>query len=109
MIVLNILGYFGRNKQNSYAALNILIFISLSQKKKFCLHFKVISLTRLSIDVVVKVTSKAKLKKLVYHLMMPRETVQIFLRASAFKIYSGYNIFSDNCLFHENSVSMNFF
>ena len=24
MIVLNILGYFGRNKQNSYAALNII-------------------------------------------------------------------------------------
>ena len=26
MIVLNILGYFGQNKQNSYAALNLIIF-----------------------------------------------------------------------------------
>ena len=31
MIVLNILGYFGRNKQNSYAALNSVLILKLGQ------------------------------------------------------------------------------
>ena len=34
MIVLNILGYFGRNKQNSYAALSIIYMFILFVKKK---------------------------------------------------------------------------
>ena len=33
MIVLNILGYFGRNKQNSYAALSTFVFNKCSEKK----------------------------------------------------------------------------
>ena len=31
MIVLNILGYFGRNKQNSYAALIVERFVAVNQ------------------------------------------------------------------------------
>ena len=40
MIVLNILGYFGRNKQNSYAALTVVKPVSKSQLyySLFCLE-----------------------------------------------------------------------